>query len=117
MKVEIIKSQKRKEVKRNILKYFSKDNRAKTNALTNESRTCAILILPVWVSDLATLHPSKLVNFFCGPKPKGTTMFGTPKRLSLVDASGNKVECNQEELWFDEERECENFHSFHEEKL
>ncbi|GBM04525.1 Speckle-type POZ protein [Araneus ventricosus] len=30
-------------------------------------------------------------------------------RLSLVDASGNKVECNQEEFWFDEKRECERF--------
>ncbi|GBM04521.1 TD and POZ domain-containing protein 3 [Araneus ventricosus] len=30
-------------------------------------------------------------------------------RLSLVDVSGNKVECNQEEFWFDEQCESKKF--------
>ncbi|GBN07131.1 hypothetical protein AVEN_231139-1 [Araneus ventricosus] len=37
-------------------------------------------------------------------------------KLSVVDVSGNKVRCNWEEFWFDDQRECESFTFFYTEK-
>ncbi|GBO28546.1 TD and POZ domain-containing protein 4 [Araneus ventricosus] len=58
----------------------------------------------------AGVNCDEIIRFELFPKDK-TIKYST-FRLSLVDASGNKVECNQEELWFDEERECEKFSFF-----
>ncbi|CAL1294599.1 unnamed protein product [Larinioides sclopetarius] len=40
-----------------------------------------------------------------------TMMFST-LRLSLVDVSGNRIECNQEELWFDDASKSKEFKFF-----
>ncbi|GBM31265.1 hypothetical protein AVEN_91268-1 [Araneus ventricosus] len=58
----------------------------------------------------AGVNCDEIIRFELFPNDK-TIKYST-FRLSLVDASGNKVECNQEELWFDEESECEKFSFF-----
>ncbi|GBN07133.1 TD and POZ domain-containing protein 4 [Araneus ventricosus] len=58
----------------------------------------------------AGINCDEIIRFELFPKDK-TIKYST-FRLCLVDASGNKVECNQEELWFDEKSECEKFTFF-----